>query len=86
MNRKYLITIIKRNFVIDIFVYKSSHGIVQVQQKGQPKQSDISEIDEDYMYPGTENPIEMVNYIVVKLGCKFDLTWYISYIYIYIFF
>ena len=42
----------------------------------QPKQNELSEMDEDYMYPGTENPIEMVNYIVVKLGCKFDLTWY----------
>ena len=55
---------------------EGSNGIVQVQQKGQPKPNELSEIDEDYMYPGTENPIEMVTYLVVKLGCKFDLTWY----------
>ena len=62
---------------------EGSNGIVQVQQKGQPKPNELSEIDEDYMYPGTENPIEMVTYLVVKLGCKFDLTWYI-YIFYYI--
>ena len=57
-------------------IREGSNGIVRIQQNGPPKQNELSEMDEDYMYPGTDNPIEMVNYIVVKLGCKFDLTWY----------
>ena len=51
-------------------------GSVLIHQKGPPKQNELSEIDEDYLYPGNENPISMVNFFVIKLGCKIDLKWY----------
>ena len=52
-------------------------GNVVVHQKGSPQQNELSEIDEDYLYPGNENPISMENYFVKKLGCKMDLKWYV---------
>ena len=55
---------------------EGSHGTVRIHREGLPQQNDLSEMDEDYLYPGVENPISMVNYLVVKLACKFDLTWY----------
>ena len=36
----------------------------------------LTEINEDYLYAGNENHITMVDYIVVKLGCKFNLLMY----------
>ena len=53
---------------------EGKYGTVRVHQEGLPKQNDVTEIDEDYLYPGFENPILMVNYFVVKLGCKFNLS------------
>ena len=55
---------------------EGSNGIVRVHKKGLPQQNALSEIDEDYMYPGIENYISMVNYVTVKLHCKFDLQWF----------
>ena len=46
-----------------------------VHRNGSPKENKLLEIDEDYLYPGNENPIIMVNYFTTKLGCKFDLKW-----------
>ena len=51
-------------------------GSVFIIREGSPQQNDLSEIDEDYLYPGRENPISMINYFVIKLGCKIDLNWY----------
>ena len=56
---------------------EGADGTVRVHQEGSPQQNDLLELDEDYLYPGVENPISMSNYFVVKLGCKFDLLWYI---------
>ena len=50
-------------------------GYVEIHRNGSPKENELIEIDEDYLYPGNENPIIMVNYITLKLGCKFDLKW-----------
>ena len=35
----------------------------------------VSEIDEDYLYPGKDNHITLENYLHIKLGCEFDLKW-----------
>ena len=50
-------------------------GVIRIFKKGSPHQNELSEIDEDYLYNGTENAIGMINYFVIKLGCKFDLKW-----------
>ena len=54
---------------------KGIFGSVLIHQKGSSQQNELSEFDEDYLYPGNENPISMVNYFVIKLGCKIDLKW-----------
>ena len=56
---------------------ESASGIALIHQKGLPYQNELTEVDEDYLYPGNENPIKMVNDFVVKLSCKFDLEWYV---------
>ena len=48
---------------------------VTIHRHGSPKQNDLSEVDEDYLYPGKENPITLANYFQIKLDCKFDLKW-----------
>ena len=53
------------------------HGIVRLRRKNSPHWNSLSEIDEDALYHGNENEIAMVNYFVIKLGCKFDLKWYV---------
>ena len=50
-------------------------GYVRIHKNGSPKENDLEEIDEDYLYPGNENPINMVNYITLELSCKCDLKW-----------
>ena len=50
-------------------------GSVRIHRNGSPKENELSEIDEDYLYPGHENSIIMVNFFIIKLGCKFDLKW-----------
>ena len=50
-------------------------GYVMIHRNGYPKENELSEMDEDYLYPGNENPIIMVNYLTIKLGCDFDLMW-----------
>ena len=50
-----------------------SDGTVRVHRQGLPQTNELSEIDEDYLYPGKENPISMVNYFLIRLGCKFNL-------------
>ena len=52
-------------------------GEVSVHKEGSSNINDFSEIDEDYLYQGMENPLRMKNYIIIKLGCKFDLRWYV---------
>ena len=49
---------------------------VTINRNGSPKQNELSEIDEDYLYPGNENPITLENYFRIKLDCKFNLQWY----------
>ena len=53
-------------------------GVVSAHKEGLTNINEFSEIDEDYLYPGMENPLSMRNYLIVKLGCKFDLRWYVS--------
>ena len=50
-------------------------GSVWIHRNGSPKENELSEIDEDFLYPGHENSIIMVNFFIIKLGCKFDLKW-----------
>ena len=54
---------------------QDSSGYVKVYRKGYPKENELLEIDEDYLYPGNENPIQMTNFFEIRLGCKFDLMW-----------
>ena len=58
-------------------------GTVRVHREGLPQLNELTEINEDYLYPGNDNPISMVNYHVIKLGCKFDLRMYVIHIYYY---
>ena len=51
-------------------------GNVFIIREGSPQDNGLLEINEDYLYPGGENPIRMVNYYVIKLGCEIDLKWY----------
>ena len=52
-----------------------SDGTVRVHRQGLPQTNELSEIDEDFLYPGNENSINMINYFQKTLGCKFDLKW-----------
>ena len=52
-------------------------GRVRIHPDGSSQHNELSEIDKDYLYPGNENPVSMVNYFEIKLGCKFDLKWYV---------
>ena len=54
---------------------QDSSGHVKVYQKGYPIENELLEIDEDNLYPGNENPIQMSNFFEIKLGCKFHLMW-----------
>ena len=56
-------------------IVEAVHGTVMIQRNGSPQENALSEVDEDYLYPGNENPIIMINYFTIKLGCKFDLKW-----------
>ena len=49
---------------------------VKIGRLGKPQGNPLEEIDEDYIYPGEENPIILTNYITVMLKCKYDLTLY----------
>ena len=49
---------------------------MNVHRDGMPQLNSLTNINEDYLYPGNENPISMVDYYVVKLGCKFNLEKY----------
>ena len=49
---------------------------VNVHRNGMPQLNSLTNINEDYIYPGNENPISMVDYYIVKLGCKFNLEKY----------
>ena len=51
----------------------SGKGTVKVLRRGNQQHNPLKEIDEDYLYPGKENPFLMTNRMVVKLGCKFSL-------------
>ena len=50
-------------------------GSVYINREGSPQLNELSEIDEDYLYPGNKNPITMHNDITIKLRCKIDLEW-----------
>ena len=50
-------------------------GSVFVHREGFPQLNELSELDEDYLYPGHENPISMMNDIIIKLRCKIDFKW-----------
>ena len=54
---------------------RDNTGNVRIRRRGSPKENDLMEIDEEYLYPGNENPIVMANYFIIKLGCTFDLIW-----------
>ena len=51
----------------------SGKGTVKVLRYGDHQHNPLKEVDEDYLYPGKENPLLMTNRMVVKLGCKFSL-------------
>ena len=55
---------------------KAEDGTVLVKKNGSKQLNELSELDEDYLYSGNENPISMVTYTHVKLDCTFDLTMY----------
>ena len=54
---------------------KGINVIVRMNRYGLPKPNELSEIDEELLYPGNENSINLLNYFHIKLGCKFDLKW-----------
>ena len=54
---------------------KDIYVVVRINRNGLPKQNELSEIDEEFLYPGNENSINMINYFHTKLGCTFDLKW-----------
>ena len=54
---------------------KDIYVVVRINRNGSPKQNELSEIDEEFLYPGNENSISLINYFQIKLGCKFDLKW-----------
>ena len=58
-----------------VYVEAGQKSLLRIHQNGSPKENKLLEIDEDYFYPGNENPISMVNFFTMKLGCKFDLKW-----------
>ena len=49
---------------------------VTIQREELPQINSLTNINEDYLYPGNDNPITKVDYYVVKLGCKFNLGMY----------
>ena len=59
----------------DISKY-SSRGNVRIVRNGKPKPNLLNELDEDYLYLGNENAIMMTNFVVVELGCSFQLGMY----------
>ena len=56
---------------------EGTFGTVEVHRDGSPYLNELLEIDEDYLYPGIENKIQLANYFVIKLSCKFDLKWWV---------
>ena len=51
----------------------SGKGSVSIRRDGNHQLNPLDELNEDYLYPGKDNPIIMTNSIVVRLGCKFHL-------------
>ena len=53
----------------------TGRGYVDVDGNGsrKPQRNNVEELEEDYVYPGTDNAIRMKNYVFVMLDCKFDL-------------
>ena len=64
-----------RHSINAIAYIEAGHVIVKIQRNGSPKENELWEIDEDYLYPGYKNPFIMRNYLTIKLGCEFDLKW-----------
>ena len=60
---------------LQVYVEAGQKSLVMIHRNGSPKENELMEINEDYLYPGNENPISMINYFTMKLGCKFDLKW-----------
>ena len=58
------------------YIKAEEDGNVWVNRKGSKQLNKLSELDEDYLYPGDENPIFMFSKMFVKLYCAFDLTMY----------
>ena len=58
-----------------VYVEAGQKSLVMIHRNGSPKENELSEIDEDYLYHGNENPIQMSNFFEIKLGCKFHLMW-----------
>ena len=54
----------------------SGSGSVGIRRNGPHKNNNLNEIDEDYLYSGSENAIIMRNYVVIRIGCKFYLQMY----------
>ena len=54
----------------------SGRGYVDIIRKGKSQKNALEELDEDYVYPGAENPIRMENWMFVILDCKFHLEMY----------
>ena len=51
-------------------------GYVVIDRTGNSQINTLEELDEDYVYPGNENPLIMENWIYVVLDCKFELKMY----------
>ena len=58
------------------YIKAGGDGTVWVKRNGSKQLNQLSELDEDYLYSGNENPIIMVSKVHVKLDCAFDLTMY----------
>ena len=54
----------------------SGTGTVTLIRNGHPINNPLKEINEDYLYPGNNTAMVMTNFMVVRLGCKFQLKMY----------
>ena len=54
----------------------SGTGTVTLMRNVHPINNPLTEINEDYLYPGNDTAIVMTNFMVVRLGCKFYLKMY----------
>ena len=59
-----------------IMAAKDKVWSLHVERKGKPIPNSYKEIDEDYLYPGSENTFHLIKFTKATLQCKFNLRMY----------